>query len=120
MSFKVTLTPSGHQFTVAANETILDAAIHHSIGLPYGCRNGFCGSCVATLTSGELSYPEGRPDKLNEEADDACLTCQAVPLSDVALKVHEMASAAEIEPRMSVFLFPVEPTVLFMTQISDN
>jgi len=34
MSFKVSLTPSGHQFTVEADETILDAAIRHSIGLP--------------------------------------------------------------------------------------
>jgi len=100
MSFKVSLTPSGHQFTVEADETILDAAIRHSIGLPYGCRNGFCGSCVSSLTAGKVSYPDGRPEKLDEEAEGACLTCQAVPASDVLLKVHEVESAAEIEPRV--------------------
>ncbi|MCG8010341.1 MAG: 2Fe-2S iron-sulfur cluster-binding protein, partial [Candidatus Thiodiazotropha weberae] len=47
MSHKVQVEPSGHQFTVEENETILDAAIRQGVNLPYGCRNGFCGDCRA-------------------------------------------------------------------------
>ena len=98
--YKVKLNPTGHEFTVEEQETILEAAIRQNIGLPYGCRNGFCGSCVATLNSGEIDYPEGRPPKLDEEADGACLTCQGMPASDLELTVHEMESPSEIEPRI--------------------
>ena len=57
MSYTVTLTPSGHNLVVDAGETILDAALRQSVGLPYGCRNGQCGSCAAGLTDGEVDYP---------------------------------------------------------------
>ncbi len=100
MSFTVTLSPSGNTFEVEEGETILDAAIRQDIGLPYGCRNGFCGACIATLLSGEITYPDGEPDKLLDASDDACLPCQAVPASDVELKVKEIQAAQEIEPRV--------------------
>ena len=100
MSFTVTLSPSGNTFEVEEGETILDAAIRQDIGLPYGCRNGFCGACIATLLSGEIKYPDGEPDKLLDASDDACLPCQAVPASDVELKVKEIQAAKEIEPRV--------------------
>ncbi len=100
MSFTVRLSPSGNTFQVEEGETILDAAIRQDIGLPYGCRNGFCGACIATLLSGEITYPDGEPDKLLDASDDACLPCQAVPASDVELKVKEIQAAKEIEPRM--------------------
>lgn len=100
MSFTITLSPSGHQFQVEADETILDAAIRQDIGLPYGCRNGFCGACISTLLCGEIEYPEGEPDKLLDADDDACLPCQAVAASDVELKVKEIETPKEIEPRI--------------------
>ncbi len=100
MSVTARLSPTGHSFSVAAEESILEAAIRHNIGLPYGCRNGFCGSCVAKLVAGEVEYPAGRPEKLADEADDACLTCQAVPMTDIELQIHELEKAAEIEPRV--------------------
>ena len=41
----VTLQRSGRTFDVQSNETILDAATRQGILIPYGCRNGACGSC---------------------------------------------------------------------------
>ena len=49
MSFAVTLQPSGRAFDVARDETILSAAIRGGIGLPYGCKDGACGSCKSRL-----------------------------------------------------------------------
>lgn len=99
MMFTVRIEPSGHSFSVARGETILDAALRHNVGLPYGCRNGRCGSCMATLVEGDVGYPDENIVALEGAAADACLVCQAIPASDLVLEVREVESAAEIEVR---------------------
>jgi CDP-4-dehydro-6-deoxyglucose reductase len=100
MSFNVKLVASDRVFSVEPEETILDAALRESVGLPYGCRNGQCGSCAAQLVSGQVKYPEGEPPALADVAPGACLCCKAVPASDLELEVRETATAAQIEPRI--------------------
>ncbi len=114
MSFTITLSPSGRQFHAEVGETILDAAIRQDVGLPYGCRNGFCGACIATLLTGRIEYPEGEPDKLLDASDDACLPCQAMPVSDVEIKAREIKTPHEIEPR----IMPVK--VAKIEHLADN
>ena len=99
MSFHVKIEPSGHQFTTQPGESILDAAERQGIALPYGCRNGMCGSCAGTLLSGAVSYPEEMGESGEGDADDRCLTCQAVPSSDVTLRIQEIETQEEIEVR---------------------
>jgi CDP-4-dehydro-6-deoxyglucose reductase len=99
MSFSVTLAGSGQCFTVADNETILDAAIRQGIGLPYGCRNGRCGSCAADLLAGDLTY-HGEPPALADLEEGKCLPCQGVPTSYLVLGVREAESVADIEVRL--------------------
>jgi CDP-4-dehydro-6-deoxyglucose reductase len=55
MSFKVTVLPSGKQFSMQTGESILDAALRTHVVLPYGCRNGACGSCKAQVLSGQVT-----------------------------------------------------------------
>src|SRR5450830_50783 len=38
MTFQVTVTPSGRQFSCEADETVLSAALRAGVGLPYGCK----------------------------------------------------------------------------------
>lgn len=100
MSFKIRVEPSEHEFSVEANETILEAALRQGINLSYGCRNGFCAACKATLLEGRVEYPSGAPlilAGMGEEA--ACLTCQAVPVEDLRLRVHEIEQPQELHPR---------------------
>lgn len=99
MSFKIDIQPSGHRFQANPGETLLDAAERQGINLPYGCRNGMCGSCAGTLVSGRVDYPEEAQEAMEGRPDDQCLTCQAVALSDVSLVIHEVESAKEIEIR---------------------
>lgn len=94
MTFEVEIESSGHRFTAEADETLLDAALRQGIGLPYGCRNGACGSCIATLVSGEVDYPEGHPD-VDYEADQVVI-CKARARSDLRLKVREVSANADI------------------------
>ncbi len=99
MKLHVRTTPGNHSFQTEAGETLLEAALRHNIGLPYGCRNGQCGSCVVTLDSGEVSYPGDKTEALQGRAANACLTCQAVPTTDCVLGVTEIESVAEVEVR---------------------
>lgn len=99
MSFKIQIDPSGHQFSVGPGETILDAALRQGIGLPYGCRSGNCGSCVADLNEGSVAYPSGTPSALENQKPGSCLPCQAVPESDLRLGVREVETVQELEIR---------------------
>ena len=99
MSFKVTLSPSGDSFPVNPGEAILDAAIRQGIAMPYGCRGGRCGACLADLVSGEVSYPYGQPEALDEGVSGKCVPCMCKPETDVTLGVRVAGSASEIEVR---------------------
>ena len=98
MAFQVTIQSSGHQFSVQPGETILDAALREGIGLPYGCRNGACGSCVAGLISGNLHYPDGRPEAY--QTADEVVICQAHVDSDLVIRVREVAADRDITVKM--------------------
>ncbi len=100
MSFSVQIEPSGHVFTVAPEETVLDAALRQNVGLPYGCRNGACGTCIATLVQGEVDYPSGKTGALDGQSENACLLCQAVPRTELRCRVAEVAQAEEVAPRL--------------------
>ncbi|MCU7795918.1 MAG: CDP-6-deoxy-delta-3,4-glucoseen reductase [Candidatus Thiodiazotropha sp. (ex Myrtea spinifera)] len=100
MSFKVQVEPSGHEFTVETEENLLEAAIRQGINLPYGCRNGFCGDCRSVLIEGDIHYPEGEPPALEGQDEGLCLTCQAIPRSDLTIHVHEIEQAQDLKPRI--------------------
>ena len=99
MSYQVTIQSSGHTFAVEASESVLDAALRQGIILPYGCRNGACGSCMGQVTAGSIAYENGRPPALNEQdaAAHKALFCQARPASDLTIQVREVDAARDIE-----------------------
>jgi CDP-4-dehydro-6-deoxyglucose reductase len=103
MLYHITIQPSGHEFQVAANESVLDAALREKGSvLPYGCRNGTCGSCMGTILSGEVAYPDGRPPGLSEseQAGGKVLLCQARPRSDLVIEAREVKTGGDIAVRM--------------------
>ncbi|MEW8069300.1 MAG: CDP-6-deoxy-delta-3,4-glucoseen reductase [Candidatus Thiodiazotropha sp.] len=99
MSFKVHVEPSGHEFSVETGETILDAAIRQGVNLPYGCRNGFCGDCLATLAKGQVDYPNGRPPVMADESNGECYICQATPVSELTIAIKEIAQSKDLPVR---------------------
>ncbi len=101
MTYQVTIQPSGHTFDVDSSESVLDAALRQGIILPYGCRNGACGSCMGTVTGGSVDYPDGPPTALSEQdaAQQQALFCQARPASDLTIRVREVDAAKDIAVR---------------------
>jgi CDP-4-dehydro-6-deoxyglucose reductase len=100
MSFTITLKPSGEQFTVNPGEAILDSAIRQGVAMPYGCRSGRCGACVANIVEGEISYPYGEPIALDTTNPNICLPCACKPEGDVTLEVKTISQQEEIKVRM--------------------
>ncbi len=52
----VTINPGNVSFQVDDEETILSAALKNGLVVPYGCKDGACGSCKAKITAGEVNY----------------------------------------------------------------
>jgi CDP-4-dehydro-6-deoxyglucose reductase len=98
MPHQVTIQPSGHQFIVEDDETILEAALRQGFSLPYGCRNGACGSCKGTVLSGGLDYGAHTPTALKDEekAQGRALFCRAKPLTDLTIEAKEIGAAKDI------------------------
>lgn len=99
MPYHVVLRPSGHEFQVAENESVLDAALREKGAvLPYGCRNGTCGSCMGKILAGEIVYPADRPPGLSEreQAEGKALLCQARPQSDLVIEAREIKTGGDI------------------------
>jgi CDP-4-dehydro-6-deoxyglucose reductase len=99
--YQVTIQNSGHTFGVEPSESILEAALRQGIILPYGCRNGACGSCMGTVLEGSVDYPDGQPAALSysDAAQQKALFCQAHPASDVTIQIREVDAAKDIEVR---------------------
>jgi uncharacterized protein len=62
--------------------TLLEFAEANNIIIDSGCRAGNCGTCVTAIRSGELDYLE---DPGTAIASGSCLTCIAVPKSDIVV-----------------------------------
>jgi CDP-4-dehydro-6-deoxyglucose reductase, E3 len=92
MSFKISVQPSGREFTANADETLLAAGLRQGIGLPYGCKDGACGSCKCKKISGDVQHDTYQPKALSDEekANGFVLTCRANALSDVVLESRQV------------------------------
>lgn len=91
-SHQITVQPSGRQFGAADSETILAAAISAGVGLPYGCKDGACGSCKCKKLSGEVRHDTYSDKALSpqELADGYVLTCRATAQTDVVLESRQV------------------------------
>jgi CDP-4-dehydro-6-deoxyglucose reductase, E3 len=101
MTHTCTLTPSGKSFPVDDGETLLAAALRANIVLPYGCKDGACGSCKATLSEGEVDYGEYQTKALSDEerANGQLLLCQATARSDLTVVARVVAADGMIPSR---------------------
>jgi CDP-4-dehydro-6-deoxyglucose reductase len=97
MSLTVTLKPADRSFTVDRDERILAAAIRQGIGLPYGCRDGACGSCKSRLLEGRVIHGAHQSKALSadEEAAGFILTCCATPQTDCVVEARSVPGAGE-------------------------
>jgi CDP-4-dehydro-6-deoxyglucose reductase len=95
----VTVQPSGQQFEVQEGESVLAAALRQAIILPYGCKNGACGSCKGRIVSGSVDYGVYQKKALSDDdrAKGKALFCQAKPLGDLVIEARTVGAARGIQ-----------------------
>ncbi len=99
MSYQITLKPSGHIFSAHTGETLLQAALREGFPLPYGCRNGACGTCKGKIIQGTVDFGSHNEDTLTEMEKRAgmALFCCASPLSDLVVECREIGAIKDIK-----------------------
>ena len=99
--FQVTVQPSGRSFMAQPGETLLGAAIRAGVGLPYGCKDGACGSCKCKKMQGTVVHGPHQDKALSaqEEADGFVLTCCAVAHSNVQLQARQVTDESSYPVR---------------------
>jgi CDP-4-dehydro-6-deoxyglucose reductase len=110
MSAHVTIRPSGHEFFVEGNDTLLEAALRAGVSLDYGCSNGNCGECKARLVSGEVRKVHAHDYVLSQADKDAgmILLCSCAAVDDVVIEAG-VAGAKDIhEQRLTARVKSVE------------
>lgn len=80
--------------SVDTGETILAAGIRHAIAMPYGCKDGTCGTCKCKKLSGTVTHGPHLDKALSEaeEAQGFVLTCCATPLANVELESKQVTA----------------------------
>jgi len=117
MSAHVTIQPSGHEFSVESNDTLLEAALRAGVSLNYGCSNGNCGECRARLVSGEVKKVHAHDYVLSQAEKDAgvILMCSCAAVNDVVIEAS-VAGARDI--RVQQMPVKVKSVEVFNPQVA--
>jgi CDP-4-dehydro-6-deoxyglucose reductase len=98
MSAHVTVKPSGNEFLVEGNETVLQAALRAGLAPSYGCGNGNCGLCKARVVSGQTKQVHNTdyPLSAGERAQGYTLLCSHTAVTDLVVEMLEAKSPDDI------------------------
>ena len=126
-SYQITVKPSGRAFTAKPDETILAAGIRQGIGMPYGCKDGACGSCKCKKLEGSVTHTAHQEKALSaqEEADGFVLTCCATAHSDVVLESRQVTEEGafpirKMPSRVSLLEKKSDDVMLLKLQLPAN
>lgn len=105
MNAHVKVMPSGHEFVVAGNESLLEAGLRGGCALDYGCSNGNCGRCAVRIESGETRRIRHHDYALSEAAKSqgVVLSCCHTAVSDLVIEAEEAHGSGDI-PRQEISL----------------
>lgn len=98
MSAHVTVIPSGHDFFVEGNDSLLQASLSAGLRFNYGCSNGNCGSCKARVVSGQVHKLRDTEYRFsdNELNLNYILMCSCTAVTDLVLEASEASSVDDL------------------------
>jgi ferredoxin len=88
----VTVRPDNVRITAADGETVLAALGRAGLRYRIGCRRGGCGICKLQLLGGEVRYEKPVAESVlsdDEKVEGICLSCRAVPITNVIIELQE-------------------------------
>ena len=98
MTARVKVRPSGHEFLVDGDDTLLEAALRAGLALDYGCSIGSCGKCKARIVSGAVRRTRHADFALTaaEKGAGVVLMCCNTAAGDLVIEAREAHGAAEM------------------------
>jgi CDP-4-dehydro-6-deoxyglucose reductase len=116
MTAHVTVTPSGREFFVDGNESVLDAALRAGLSLDYGCSIGSCGKCKGTILSGQVHKMRHSDYALTAAEKNAgvVLLCCNTAVGDLVIEAREAHGTADMP------LQNIEAKVKSVSPIADD
>jgi 3-ketosteroid 9alpha-monooxygenase subunit B len=78
---EVELDGQRHRLRWPRTQTLVDMLLDAGIDAPHSCREGRCGSCVATVVVGEVDMAACDILEADDLRDGLILACQARPAS---------------------------------------
>jgi len=98
MSAHVQVQPSGREYFVDGNDSLLEAALRAGLSLDYGCSSGSCGKCRARVVSGQVHRTRHSDYVLTAAEKNAgvVLMCCNTALTDVVIEAREAHGAADM------------------------
>ena len=127
MPHQITIQPAGRVYTTDGDDTLLAAAIRNGVGLPYGCKDGACGSCKSKLLEGAVIHGNHQSKALSaeEEAAGFVLTCCAHPQTDCTIEARTVPGAGEfpvlkLPTRVAAMTRPAPDVAVLTMQLAAN
>jgi len=82
---RVEFSRSGKVCSVAPGQTLLEVAELHGVEIPFGCRQGRCGTCLTKLLDGDVAMDIEEGLASSDKAEGYILMCVARPCGHVKL-----------------------------------
>lgn len=98
---EITILPDRETVAARPDETLLAALSRSGLGYRIGCRRGGCGVCKLHLLLGEVRYERTVADAVlsdEEQIEGLCLSCRAVPITNVVVELQEGDKLRRILP----------------------
>ena len=116
MTAHVQVKPSGREYFVDGNDSLLEAALRAGLSLDYGCSIGSCGKCKARIVSGQAHRTRHSDYALTAAEKNAgvVLMCCNTALTDLVMEAREAHGAADMP------LQTIDARVKSVTPLGDN
>ena len=103
MTAHVQVKPSGREFFVDGDDTLLEAALRAGLALDYGCSIGSCGKCKTRVISGQVRKTRHSDYALSAAEKNAgvVLMCCNTAVVDLVIEAGEAHSATDM-PRQEI------------------
>lgn len=88
----IVVRPDDARIEALEGETVLAALARAGFRYRIGCRRGGCGVCKVQLVLGEVRYERPVAESVlsdDEQVEGVCLSCRAVPLTNVVIELQE-------------------------------
>jgi CDP-4-dehydro-6-deoxyglucose reductase len=98
MAAHVTLHPSGHEYWLEGNDSLLEAGLRAGLALNYGCTDGKCGLCKARVVTGRVIKTLNHDYVLSEaeKGMNYILLCSNTAANDVVIEALEASDESDI------------------------